>query len=72
VHAALGLESEYSDPPEEVGGLYKNALHTNYDFTYAEWNTWAAFEICPVITVYVKETRTRHDIIVWGWQRIEP
>lgn len=70
VHAALGFEYEVVESLT-MSCFDKISLYSDYDFTLSQWETWFAFEMCPAITVYVKETRTRHDIIVWGWERIK-
>lgn len=70
-HAALGFEYEVVESLT-MSCFDKISLHADCEFTHGEWHTWVAFEICPVITVYVKETKGRDDVIVWGWEMIKP
>lgn len=55
----------------EIADLAQRALHSDDDFTLAEWHTWFAFEICPSIMVYIEEPKTLHNTR-WGWQWIKP
>ena len=57
----------------ELGEHARLALYSDDDFTLEQWNTWFAFEMCPTIQVYVKETSGGiTELIHWGWQRVEP
>ena len=73
VHKALGKSvPEGRSTVLQLADLARLSLYSDDDFTIDEWNTWLAFEICPAIQVYVKETSGGIvELIHWGWQRIK-
>ncbi len=74
VHKALGKPvPEGRTTVLDLAEHAKISLYSDEHFTVDEWNTWFAFEMCPVIQVYVEETSGGIvELIHWGWQRIEP
>jgi len=73
VHKALGKPvPEGRTTVLELAEHARISIYSDDDFTLEEWNTWLAFEICPAIQVYVKETSGGiQELIHWGWLEIK-
>ena len=71
VHEALSLLPDVRVKPLAISCFDKISFCSDERFTVEQWNTWHAFGICPTIQVYVKSTKGKDDIVVWGWMEIK-
>lgn len=71
------LRAAYAALDEDaLPGLTPQIHSTKVDWSSAEWNTWLAFDLCPVIEIINKEPGKggpANEIkFSWDWYRIKP